>query len=212
MKKLSVLLAAGALLAGCGVQPTVPTTVAATMSAKSTAGLTAGFEAIHKAVFGRLDANHDSTIDEFEAGATISLKDYQKVDLNHDGVLQYSEFMSYATKGGFLQKNDNPSRWVARFRDSLGNTFKQLDKSRDGLLEAAELSDAALTKSGLGFFYESLNVSLKLTSVTDEQLKAGDRTGDGKLSPAEFEDLYVAVVVDALNPPAPPAPPAKKRK
>ena len=57
---------------------------------------------------------------------------------------------------------------------------------------------------------------MKITKVTTEQIAGADKTGDTQLSQAEFEDLYIEMVVAALGgdgttpapAPAPVTPPA----
>ncbi len=210
MKKLALIVAVGTL-AGCGLAPStgMPTSnlSVSTVSAQSTQGLEAGWTSIHKAIFNKIDVNHDGYIDEYEAGPYISLSDFQKADVNHDDRLDFNEFMMYATQGGFLQGNDTESSFVSRLRSQLGSIFNDLDTNHDGWLSSSELSSQALTREGLAFYYPNLHISLKLTSVTPAEFKAADHLGTGMLSQAEWEDLYVQMVCDAINPPAPtPAP------
>lgn len=200
MKKLAALISIG-VLAGCGGQQIAPISLNVTsLAAQSTSGLRAAWDGIHKAVFTRTDSNKDGNIDEYEAGNTISLNDYAKADLNLDGNIQYTEFMKYATKGGFLQKDDSLDAFVDRMRKDLGKINGRLDANRDGLLDKTEVSTKALTKVGFAFYYDSLKIKLALANVTDEQFDAADKTKDAKLGPAEFEDLYVTLVLAGLTP------------
>lgn len=210
MKKLAALVLVG-VLAGCGgvqVAPIAAVAPASNVNGKSTSGLKAAWDQIHKQIFSNLDANKDGKIDEYEAGATIDLASFRKADLNMDGVVDYNEFMKHATKGGFLQGNDTVDKFVGRIRDELGSTFKKLDTmpkrgwfdKGDGLLEAAELTSKSLKGVGLGFYYPSLKISFAISEVTEDQFKAADKTGDAKLGPAEFEDLYVSLVLAGLTP------------
>jgi len=209
MKKLAALAMVG-MVAGCGGTQVAPVmgTPSVNVSSKSTTGLQAAWDQIHKQIFANVDANKDGKIDEYEAGNTIDLAAFKKADLNYDGAVDYNEFMKFATKGGFLQGSDTPEKFVARLRADLGKTFKSLDSlpkrgwfdRGDGLLGADELTGKALKGAGLGFYYPNLKVSFAIGEVSDDQFKAADKTGDGKLGPAEFEDLYVALVLAGLAP------------
>ncbi|MBM3266811.1 MAG: hypothetical protein FJZ01_04100 [Candidatus Sericytochromatia bacterium] len=210
MKKFAALVLVGAL-AGCGgaqIAPIAKAPAGSTVSAKSTPGLRAAWDQIHKQIFANVDANKDGKIDEYEAGTTIDLDTFKKADLNYDGAVDYNEFMKHATKGGFLQGSDTPDKFVGRLRDELAGSLKKLDTmpkrgwfdKGDGFLQAEELTGKALKGAGLGFYYPNLRISLTVSEVSEEQFKAADKTGDGKLGPAEFEDLYVALVLAALTP------------
>jgi hypothetical protein len=211
MKKLAAFALVGVLV-GCGgvhVAPVV--TKAPTLSAKSTSVLKDSWDKIHKTIFGNIDANKDNKIDEYEAGNSIDLATFKKADLNLDGAVDFNEFMMHATKGGFLQGSDTVDKYVERVRNDLAGSFKKLDtmpkrgwfNKGDGLLEPAELGGKAVKGTGLGFYYPRLNISLSFDAPTEEQFKAADKTADGKLGPAEFEDLYVAMVLAGLTPPPP---------
>ncbi|HEY9854118.1 MAG TPA: hypothetical protein V6D05_00170 [Stenomitos sp.] len=194
-------------LAGCGQAPTgVRGTTNSQVAATSTAALKAGFTRVHQAIFAKLDANHDGTIDEYEAGPTIPLNIFTKLDRNGDGSISQEQFIEFATAGGFFTGNDTEDKFFVRMRDYLATAFTKLDQpvggafSRgDGFLSREELSDKALAKLGLGFRYPTLNIQTTLVTVTDDLYKADDKTGDGKLSQGEFEDLYIDMVVAALK-------------
>ena len=216
MKKLAALALVG-VLAGCGgvqIAPIAAVAPTSTVSTKSTNGLKAAWDQIHKQIFTNLDANKDGKVDEYEAGTTSDLASFRKDDLNYDEVVDYNEFMKFATKGGFLQGSDTVDKFVGRVRDDLGASFKKLDTmpkrgwfdKGDGLLEMAELTSKTLKGASLGFYYPSLKISFAIAGVTEDQFKAADKTGDAKLGPAEFEDLYVSLVLAGLAP-TPPAPP-----
>lgn len=209
MKKLALLLAVGTL-AGCGIAPqsNLALTNPSALTSQSTEGLQAGWTSIHKAIFDHIDVLHQGFIDENEAGPYISLSDFQKADLNHDGKIDFNEFMMYATQGGFLQGNDTEQGFVNRLRGQLGGIFNDLDANHDGWLSQSELSTAALTKEGLAFYYPNLHISVKLTTVTPAEFQGADHLKTGLLSQSEFEDLYVQMVCDALDPPAPAPDPA----
>jgi hypothetical protein len=212
MKKFAALVLVGAL-AGCGgaqIAPIAKVPATQTLGAKSTTGLRAAWDQIHKQIFANVDANKDGKIDEYEAGTTIDLDTFKKADLNYDGAVDYNEFMKHATKGGFLQGSDTPDKFVERVRDDLAKSLKKLDTmpkrgwfdKGDGFLQAEELSGKALKGAGLGFYYPNLHIGFALGDVTEEQFKAADKTGDAKLGPAEFEDLYVTLVLAGLTPAA----------
>ncbi|MBU6429443.1 MAG: hypothetical protein KGR26_10560 [Cyanobacteria bacterium REEB65] len=210
MKKFAILMAA-ATLAGCGLAPdsTLPSSnlSGSNVSAQSTGGLETGWTSIHQAIFNKIDVLHQGYLSEDEAGPYISLTDFLKADVDHNDRLDFNEFMSFATQGGFLQANDSPSAWITRMRGELGSIFKTLDTDGDGWLEQSELSSQALARIHLAFYYPNLHITVNLPTVTPAEFSAADHLGTHQLSQAEFEDLYVQMVVDALNPPAPaPAP------
>lgn len=203
-----VLGLAIAALSGCGQLPgtsarSVDTTP---VKASSTQALKAGFGRVHQAIFARLDANHDAKIDEYEAGPTIPLNLFTKLDRNGDGKITQTQFIQFATAGGFFTGSDTEDRFFVRMRDYLGTAFTKFDRpangvfSRgDGFLTREELADSAVAKVGLGFRYPTLNITTTLVAVDDALYAASDKTGDGKLSQAEFEDLYIDLVVAALG-------------
>lgn len=195
-------------LFGCGQLPDTGarSTAGTQVKASSTAALKAGFGRMHAAIFGKLDANQDGHIDEYEAGPTIPLNLFTRLDRNNDGKITQSQFVQFATAGGFFTGADTEDRFFVRMRDYLGTAFTRLDQpaggmfSRgDGFLTREELADTRVAKVGLGFRYPTLNVTTTLVTVTDELYAASDKTGDGKLSQAEFEDLYIDMVVAALG-------------
>ena len=97
----------------------------------------------------------------------------------------------------------------------MGKVFKRLDENRDGLLVKNEISTRDLAKLKLSFEYDKLKIHQPIKKVPVESFSASDKTGDGKLSQAEFEDMYLEMVIAALGgegapAPAPnPAPPAE---
>jgi hypothetical protein len=203
-----------ATLAGCGTTGTmVPGMAAATagdVEAMQSTVLKKAFERIHQAVFHKLDVDQNKAIDEYEAGPQLSLKDFDRADKSHNHKLTYSEFKSYAVTNLFLFK-DTPQSFLNRFRSDLAKVFSRLDSNRDGLLVKSEVSNRDLQKLRLTFEYPRLNISVKIQEAGDT-FAASDKTGDGKLGQAEFEDMYIELVVLALGgdggaPPAPPAPP-----
>lgn len=205
-----------ALLAGCGTTGTVPGMAAAAsvgdVEAMQSTVLKKALERIHQAVFHKLDVDGNKAIDEYEAGPQLSLKDFAAADKSHNRKLTYSEFKKYATTELFFF-HDTPNSFLNRFRSELGQVFNRLDTNHDGLLAKSEVSNNDLRKLRLTFEYPKLNIKVPIQSVGDT-LAATDKTGDGKLGQAEWEDCYIELVVVALGgdggagptPPAPPAP------
>ena len=216
-------LIAGAVIAsaltGCGAAGTMPTAASqvtgGNVEAMEATVLKKAFDRIHRAVFTKLDVDGNKKIDEYEAGPQLSLKDFGKADKNRNHNLTYSEFKNYAVTNLFLYR-DTPQSFLTRFRGDLAKVFSRLDSNRDGLLVKSEVSNADLKKLRLTFEYPRLNIKVSITKVGDA-FAAADRTGDGKLGQAEWEDCYIEFVVLALggdaSAPAPvdpnPAPPAE---
>ena len=214
-----------AMLAGCGTQGVANMAATAdvdTFGAMSASGLKKAFSRVHKAIFNSMDADKNKWLDEYEVGKHMTMSEFRKADRSTGwgsaGRLSQTEFVEYATST-FLWFNQDKDSFANSFRQSLTKAFNRLDTNDDGLLKKTELSLADLRKLGLSFDYPKLHIKVKITKVTPDQIKAADKTGDGQLSQAEFEDLYIEMVVAALggdpapapapNPPAPaPAPPA----
>ncbi len=215
----SILLAttlAATMLAGCGVGGTSVglqgTQQAAGFDAAASKTLRQGFKDVHTAIFSLIDSNGDNYIDEYEAGPHFNLtRDFPKADKGKNGKgngkISKSEFLKYATSGGFLMGSDNPTKFLDRMRGFLATAFNRLDQKEggyfskgDGYLTSKELSNKALKSLGLGFAYEKLHVQVRINEVEDADYAAADITGDGKLSQGEWEDLYMKLVVRAINP------------
>ncbi|MNR78988.1 EF hand [compost metagenome] len=226
----SLLIAAtmaATMLAGCGMGGTtvgLQGTQAAGFDAAASATLRKGFKEVHTAIFSKIDSNGDNYIDEYEAGPFFNLtREFPKADKGKNGKgngkISRTEFMKYATAGGFLMGNDNPDKFLDRMRAFLATAFTRLDKREGGLfgtgdkyLTQEELSSTALRSLGLGFAYEKLHVRVRIDEVSSEDFAAADVTGDGKISQGEWEDLYMKLVTRAINPnagsaPTPPADP-----
>lgn len=205
MRKILGLVAATLALAACGVPyQTVSLSKQSTVdySAASTTALKKGFTKLHKAIFAKIDTSADRYIDEYEAGPYISLKDFAKMDKNHDGKISYNYFMDYATANTFLGitfSQDNAAKFMKRVRGDLGWFFPRLDGDRDGLLQTAELAPAKIAATGIGFTYDNLNINFKLKEFTAEDITAADMTKDSAISPAEFEDLYLNKVISTIS-------------
>lgn len=225
MKKLAGQLAVVAVvsfLTACGTtgtasSPTTPT-VAGGLTASSTAGLQKAFTRVHRAIFDKLDGNKDGWLDEYEVGKHMTMAEFQKADKKDGwgsaGRLSRTEFTEWATRT-FLWFNQDKEGFANSFRGALAKAFNRLDANRDGLLVRTEVSMADLSRLRLSFEYPKLRIQEPIKKVTPEMFAAADKTGDGKLSQAEFEDLYIELVVLALGgsaaapapAPAPPAPP-----
>ncbi|MBM3269002.1 MAG: hypothetical protein FJZ01_15290 [Candidatus Sericytochromatia bacterium] len=214
IRKAGSGLAAITLLAGCGVgvadnQAAVrPASTTNVLEARSTQGLLAGFDRIHKAIFERLDANKDGGIDEYEAAPAFDLDRFAKADLNLTGKVEYRELVMYATDNGWkgwipgYGKYDTAEKFASRFRRYLADRFDRLDANRDGALKNYELSNRDLQRIDLGLSYSELGVTARVAAVGDDEFKGADKTGDGKLSPGEFEDLFIDLAVKAIAAPA----------
>ncbi|MFN3429813.1 MAG: hypothetical protein ACK46X_07655 [Candidatus Sericytochromatia bacterium] len=224
MKRLTqttmATLAAAVLLAGCGqgaISPAIPTAQTGAMQAEATKTLTKAFAHIHLAAFTKLDANSDKSIDEYEAGPSIDLKDFQKADKNRNGKLTKTEFMNYATGGslfGFVRQDKND--FMKDTRDALAKAFGKLDSNRDRLLTKEEMTSKALKKLGIYLEIPGLHVKVTINEFDSELFAQNDRTGDKALSQAEFEDFCMDEFIYGINPnystepAAPPAPPAEE--
>ncbi|HEY9721508.1 MAG TPA: EF-hand domain-containing protein [Oscillatoriaceae cyanobacterium] len=222
MKKLTLTMAAAAMmtamLAGCGTSgmmvPYQSGLMAAPLQAESTTALEQGFLDIYMAEFNKLDANSDNYVDEYEAGPAVDLNDFQKADANRDHRLSRTEFMRYADQSGlfgFLHQNKN--QFMQATRNALYGAFQKLDKNHDRLIEENEMSDSAMKKVGIYLAIPSLHVKVVLDTEDTMIFSNADKTGDSKLSQAEFEDYCMDAFLKGINPsynpnPAPPAPPA----
>ncbi|HBN08295.1 MAG TPA: hypothetical protein DD435_06520 [Cyanobacteria bacterium UBA8530] len=206
-KNLASLIAfsmAAIALSGCGVGLAGANLKLSTASdqynADATQTITKSFKEIHKAIFALIDNNKDKQIDEYEAGQYIRLTDMAKMDKDHNGKISYTVFMTYATDNGFFGGTDNANKYLKRMRSDLQYAFKTLDRDKSWLLEAKELTNTQVKKLGLGFAYDNLHITLKMPSFAPEDIAAADKTGDAKLSQAEFEDLYINKVKSLINP------------
>lgn len=198
------------MLTGCGAKG-LPMSSAAALAVpmfsdgaetEATSTLMQGFDKIHKAIFTKLDKDKNNAIDEYEAGPNLSLSDFQRADRDQDGKLTYGEFKKYAITNLFFF-HDSPQGFTNRFRSQLGGVFHRLDTNHDGVLQKNETSLRDLKKLQLTFEYPRLNIKVKINKIDKDTFKNADKTGDGVLSQAEFEDLYINMVLIALG--APPA-------
>jgi hypothetical protein len=208
---LATLIAATAALtmvAGCGLSTgagITPSSQEVGFDAAATKTLKQGFKDIHMAIFTKIDTNGDGYIDEYEAGPYFNLQtEFPAATKNskghHSSRISKAEFMRYATAGGFLSGRDTPNGFMERMRSFLAKAFDRLDQHHDRLLTPDELSDKALAKLGLGFAYPKIHIQVAIQTFDPGDITAADKTGDGKLSQAEFEDLYIDTVVKLINP------------
>lgn len=212
LRRSATALIAGTLLAstlaGCGAKvvglPTAAMAAGAVpmfsdgVETEATSTLMQGFNNIHKAIFAKLDKDKNNRIDEYEAGPNLSLADFQKADVNKDGALTYAEFKKYAITNLFFF-HDSPASFTSRFRSQLGDVFKRLDTDHNGVLVKNETSLRDLKKLKLTFEYPRLNIKVSINKIDANTFKNADKTGDGVLSQAEFEDLYINMVLIALG-------------
>lgn len=207
MKAFSHLAASAlilATLAGCGTQGALTAAPQATETFKieSTSGLKGAFTRIHKAIFTHMDADKNGWLDEVEVGGRMTLKEFEKADKSQGwqsaGRLSRTEFVNWSTST-FLWFKDDAKSFTARFRKDLGTVFNRLDEDDDRLLEKNELSLRDLAKLKLNFSYDKLRVSVPIKKVPVDRFAGSDKTGDGKLSQAEFEDMYLEMVIEALG-------------
>jgi len=216
---LMATMAAAVLLAGCGqgaLTPAMPSALSGGVQAEATKTLTKAFAHIHLAAFTKLDANSDKSIDEYEAGPSIDLKDFQKADKNRNGKLTKTEFMNYATGGslfGFIRQDKND--FMKDTRNALAKAFSKLDSNRDRLLEKEEMNNKALKKLGIYLEIPGLHIKVTINEFDAELFGYNDRTGDKALSQAEFEDYCMDEFIYGINPnystePAQPTPPAEE--
>ena len=195
-------------LTACGLQPQPPSTslsVASPVQASAAQTLKEGFRRVHKAIFARIDANQDSFIDEYEAGPHVPLETFARLDRDHDGKISYTRFMEFATEGGLLSSDDTAERFFSRMRTFLSDVFRRLDRpargwfsSGDGYLTREELSETAVAKLGLGFKYPALKFRVYVPAFDEAAIQAADRTGDGRISQGEFEDLYIESIIQNI--------------
>lgn len=217
-RHLGWMMAAAVLMSGCGMQqnsPALPAVGAAPMGALATRTLLDSFKHVHMAVFTKMDANADKVIDEYEASPGMELRDFGKADANRNGKLTVKEFMAYATDGGlfgFMRQDKN--KFMRDTRNVLARDFARLDLNRDRLLQAEELDAKAWGKLKLTLSIDGLHTRVTIADIDSELFEASDRTKDGALGQAEFEDYVMNAFIGMINPNyntggEPPAPPAE---
>lgn len=205
-KRLIATAAIALLLTGCGksaVAPTfaAPQALSPAMEALATRTLLTSFKHIHLAVFTKLDVNTDNSVDEYEAGSAMDLKDFGRADKNKNGKLTKSEFMAYATGGkvfGFMRQDK--ADFMKQTRDVLWRAFQRLDSDKNRLLSAKELGEKALQKVGIGLRIDGLHAKVAIAEIDDAIFESSDKTADGVLSQAEFEDYCMSAFIKGLNP------------
>ena len=205
-KRIIAALAFAAILTGCGKSPVTGTlagapALPAAVEAQATRTLLTGFKHIHLAVFTKLDVNGDKSIDEYEAGKNIDLTDFGKADKNRNGKLTQAEFMTYATAGDlFAFIRQNKTNFMKDTRDVLWRAFQRLDVDKDRALSAKELSQKALSKVGINLRIDGLHTRVGITEVDEDIFEFSDKTKDGVLGQAEFEDYCITSFVKGINP------------
>lgn len=203
--RLGAAVIAGSLListlAGCGTTGMAPVGATVTQQQAEAAGaqtLKKALKRIHDTVFLGLDIDGNNKIDEYEAGTNLSLKDFARADKNKNHYLTKSEFVKYAVTELFFFR-DTPQTFYSRFRGDLMKVFARLDSNRDRQLVKSEVSNTDLRKLRLTFEYGRLGIKAPIQKCSPEAFAAADKTGDGKLGQAEFEDLYIELVIEALG-------------
>ena len=192
-------VAAAVLLAGCGQGANVAglaNASSAGVNASATKTLLASFKHIYNAAFAKFDANGDKAIDEYEWGP-IDLRDFTRADKNRNGKLTRAEFMAYADGGGFFRQDKN--KFMKDTRDALNKAFNKLDANRDRMLSKEEMNNKALKKLGIYLAIPGLNMKVVIDEFDAELFASSDKTGDKLLSQAEFEDMYLEMVIASLG-------------
>lgn len=216
MRALVVTAAVAMLLAGCGkgYSPALPASAQPGINASATRTLLDGYRHIHLAVFSKMDSNADQHIDEYEAGPDLDLKDFAKADTSKNGKISKREFMAYATEGkffGFMRQDKND--FMKQARSALLKAFAKLDKNKNLLVEKDEMTTEALKKLGVNLTIDGLRLRAEVNEFDSDLFDGADKTKDGNLSQAEWEDYCMSAFVGQINPNytpggAPPAPPA----
>lgn len=205
-------LVALTLVAGCGtaltpVQPTGPSG----LDALSMPAMRAGFRTLHAHLFTLVDTTGDGYLSEPEAAPYFDLKvEYPVVSRSAgsqvgDGRISRNEFLWHATEGRFLAGFSSPGDFARQLRAYLQGHFDRLDRAEDlaatgdGFLQLMPLAGRDLAAEGLGFIYPKFRISLMLAGFSLAEVQAADSSRDGRLSQAEFEDLYMAAVLRELR-------------
>lgn len=205
-KRLLTALACAAILTGCGKSPVAPVMTGApalppAVEAQATRTLLTGFKHIHMAVFTKIDANGDKSIDEYEAGKNINLSDFSKADKNRNGKLTQAEFMNYATAGDlFAFIRQNKVNFMKDTRDVLWRALQRLDTDKDRALSPKELSQKALSKVGINLRIDGLHTRVAVAELDEDVFEFADKTKDGLLGQAEFEDYCISSFIKSINP------------
>lgn len=205
-KRLIATAAIAVLLAGCGKSATAPAlpgipALPPAVEAQATRTLLTSFKHIHLALFTKLDANTDNQIDEYEAGASMDLKDFGRADKNGNGKLTKTEFMNFATGGalfGFMRQDK--AGFMKQTRDVLWRAFQRLDGDKNRMLKPQELGEKALQKVGINLRIDGLHAKVAIAELDDAIFEASDKTADGSLTQAEFEDYCMTAFIKGLNP------------
>lgn len=205
-KRLIASAAVAVLLVGCGKSANAPAlpgapALPAAVEAQATRTLLTGFKDIHLAVFTKLDVNDDGQIDEYEAGVNMDLKDFGRADKNSNGKITKSEFMDFATGGslfGFMRQDK--TKFMKTTRDVLWRAFQRLDGDKNRMLKPQELGDKALQKVGINLRIDGLHTKVSIAELDDGIFESSDKTEDGALTQAEFEDYCMTAFIRSINP------------
>lgn len=201
---LMATLTTAVLLTGCGTvgAPTLPMAPqAGSVDALATTTLLNSFKHIHMAAFTKMDVNKDNQIDEYEAGGGMDLKAFTAADKSKNHKLSKKEFMDFAMGGalfGFMKQDKNA--YMKQARAALADAFTKLDRDKDRLLEKSEMSNKTLAKVGVRLTIDALHVRVVLNEFDADAFTSADKTGDGKLGQAEFEDYCTTGFITGINP------------
>lgn len=143
-----------------------------------------------------LDASGEVSMDELLSGLERLGYDIapgeveqlvDRVDVNHDGALQLSEFVAGLVDWSALQADSSWPRWVAM-------AFDRLDSNADGFISLDELLGQL---PAWGWERDDAQRSLEARRM----LREADANGDGRISREEFAALLVGPsgVPDSLN-------------
>jgi hypothetical protein len=166
-----------------------------------------GFTDIYSAVFEKLDINKDGEIDEYEAGPTIDLRKFARVDQKRNGKLAKKEFLDFALGRNFITKllpepkliKFQEGMFLHQARAAISGDMRRLDHNRDGYLMPEELSDKALGKLKINLSEPALNLKVYLKTNDPSLFEFSDKTKDGKLSQGEFEDYCMTAFLKLIN-------------
>lgn len=201
---LAATAVAALLLSGCGtsLNRAVPTgATAGAIGASATKTLEDGFKQIHMAIFTKLDRSGDGQIDEYEAAPDFSLRDFEKADTSGNHKVSKREFMDYAIGDGlFGFMRQDKTKFMRQAREALAGAFKKMDKDRDNLLAKEEMKNDVLKKMGINLTIDGLHAKAVITEFDADLFEAADRTKDGKLGQAEFEDWAILNFLHLINP------------
>lgn len=208
-------LSVAMLMVGCGLASTpgkiVPTS-SVTFDSLSSKGLRDGFKALHLHVFGLIDTNRDQRIDEAEASRYFDLTTEFPVlsrsvgAQRGNGLISRTEFLLHASRGSFLGSLVSPQIFAQKTRAYLNSFYARLDQpiaagspAGDDSLSYDELAAPLVADLGMSFGYPKFGLEVAVSAFDPADVSAADLGRDGKLSRAEFEDLYMLTVLRQMR-------------